>query len=227
VVSETFACRVTLYTSERAASGYEYLTGSKFSKLWCQLVVCIVNTLVPVREHSSDTSLTGSDFSKRWFQHLSQVAQHAGTSERASFGYEHLTGSNFSKRWCQLVACVVNTLIPLRCSFDKPLHGGLIASTFYSFYWLHTGDCGDSTRAGKRRQITAGCILAELPFACLGQDRSAKPLADDRLSRTVVTKGCSRPPFEIACVVLRLLLESLVLLLHLTIVWFHRINILS
>ena len=92
----------------------------------------------------------------------------------------------------------------------------LLLAPHWGLWGLHEGG-----------EETAGCILAELPFACLGQDRSAKPLADDRLSRTVVTKGCSRPLSAVVCVVLRLLLESLVLLLHLTIVWFHRINILS
>lgn len=45
--------------------------------------------------------------------------------------------------------------------------------------------------AGKERQAAYG---KELLFACRGKDRSAKTLADDRLSRTVVTKGCRRPP---------------------------------
>jgi hypothetical protein len=49
VVSAALGCRGKLHTSERAVSGYQYLTGSNSGK-WCyQRLRFIINLLAPVR----------------------------------------------------------------------------------------------------------------------------------------------------------------------------------
>jgi hypothetical protein len=49
VISASFVSQVTLYTGERVAYRYWYLTGFKISNWWYQQLPYIVNTLVPLR----------------------------------------------------------------------------------------------------------------------------------------------------------------------------------
>jgi hypothetical protein len=49
VVIATLVCRVTLYASERAVSGSQYLVGSHFTQRKYQHLSYVVNILVPVR----------------------------------------------------------------------------------------------------------------------------------------------------------------------------------
>jgi hypothetical protein len=47
--SATLICQFTLYASERAVSGYWYLTGSRLGKRKYQHLSYVVNMLIPVR----------------------------------------------------------------------------------------------------------------------------------------------------------------------------------
>jgi hypothetical protein len=49
VVSATFVCRVALYPSGRAMTGYECLLEARFTKRECQHLSYVVNILVPVK----------------------------------------------------------------------------------------------------------------------------------------------------------------------------------
>jgi CxxC motif-containing protein len=49
VVSATFVCRVALYASGRAVTGYGCLNGARFTKREYQHLSYVVNVMVPVR----------------------------------------------------------------------------------------------------------------------------------------------------------------------------------
>jgi hypothetical protein len=58
MVSATFVCQVTLYASERAASGYRYLVGSHCSRRKYQHLSYVLDMLVPVRYMYTSTNIS-------------------------------------------------------------------------------------------------------------------------------------------------------------------------